>query len=52
MTNPCFQVAEYASIMKGKHVIGGSGSERDLVNNLLNQSDPIQQSDPIKPLFS
>ena len=35
--------------MKAKHVIGGSDSDRD-VNNLLNQSDPIQQSDPIKSL--
>ena len=38
--------------MKAKHVIGGSDSDRDDVNNLLNQSDPIQQSDPIESLLS
>ena len=52
MTNPYFQDTEFASIMKAKHVIGGSDSDRDDVNNLLNQSDPIQQSDPIESLLS
>ena len=52
MTNPCFQDTEYASIMKDKHVIGGSDSDRDDVNNLLNQSDPMQQSDHIESLYS
>ena len=46
MTNPCFQNSEFASIMKGKHVISGSGSDRDDVNDLLNQRDPIQHSGP------
>ena len=52
MTNPYFQDTEFASIMKAKHVIGGSDSDRDDINNLLNQSDPIQQHDPIESLLS
>ena len=52
MTNPYFQDTEFASIMKAKHVIGGSDSDRDDINNLLNQSDHIQQSDPIESLLS
>ena len=52
MTNPYFQDTEFASIMKAKHVIGGSDSDRDDVNNLLNQSNPIQQSDPTESLLS
>ncbi len=53
MTNPCFQDADFASIMKGKHVSGGSVTDRDDVNNLLlKYSDPILQSDPIESLFS
>ncbi len=52
MTNPYFQDTEFASIMKAKHVFGGGDSDIDDVNNLLNKSDPIQQSDPIESLFS
>ena len=52
MTNPCFQDTEFPSIMKGRHVTGGSDSDRDYVNNLLNQSDPIEHSDPLESLLS
>ena len=52
MTNPYFQDTEFASTMKAKHVFGDSHSDRDDENNLLNQSDPTQQSDPIESLLS
>ena len=35
-----------------KHVIIGSDSDRNDVNNLLNLSVPIHQSDPIESIFS
>jgi hypothetical protein len=52
MTNPHFQDTEFAFIMTGKDVIGGSDKNRDDVNNLFNQSAPTQQSDPMESLFS
>ncbi len=51
MTNPYFQDTEFASIMKAKHVFGESDSDRDDVINLLTQSYPIQQSDPVESLL-
>ena len=48
MTNPYFQDAQFASIMKSKQFIGGSESEKDEVSNLLlNESGPLIQKDDI-----
>ena len=51
MTNPYFQDAQFASIMKSKQFIGGSESEKDEVSNLLlNESGPLIQKDDIEPV--
>jgi hypothetical protein len=54
MTNPYFQDAQFASVMRSKRFIGGSESENDEVSNLLlNDSgpkshlpQPVQNSPP------